>query len=199
MDGQVDDTPYPVEELAEAITSLGDVDYLRLEAAARVLALKCWADPGELMDEAVLRALDGRRRCPRRMRVVAFLIGAMRSVANEWLEDRAKWRRADDPTRWGTPAEVDPGTLADNRPDPEAVAVRAERLRFGAQVLKDVTEMFENDEEAWFIIQADLEGSMAPAEVCALLGIERRRYETVRKRIRRGYDTIRARYAGETP
>jgi hypothetical protein len=59
--------------------------------------------------------------------------------------------------------------------------------------------MFETDEEAWFIVEADLEGRMSPEEVCSALGIDRRQYDTARKRIRRGYDKIRDRHRGDRP
>lgn len=195
----MDEDAYSIEELSELVAGLGDTDMLKLKGAARGLALKCWSDPGDLLNEAVIRSLDGRRRCPRRMKPVAFLFGVMRSVADEWLKDRKAERGEVDETRWGTPAEVDVETLPDRGDGQEAAVIASERRAFAASVLKEVMEMFENDEEAWFIVEADLEGRMTPEEVCSALGIDRRRYDTARKRIRRGYDKIRDRHRRDRP
>ena len=190
---------YSIDELSELVAGLGDADILKLKGAASGLALKCWSSPDDLLNEAVIRSLDGRRRCPRRMKPVAFLFGVMRSVADEWLKDRRFERGEIDETRWGTPAEVDVEILPDQREGQEAVIAASERRAFAASVLKEVMEMFETDEEAWFIVEADMEGSMTPEEICSALGIDSRRYDTARRRIRRGYGKIRDRHRGDRP
>jgi RNA polymerase sigma-70 factor (ECF subfamily) len=195
----VDEDAYSIEELSELVAGLGDADMLKLKGAARGLVLKCWSDPDDLLNEAIIRSLDGRRSCPRKMKLVAFLFGVMRSVADEWLKDRKSECGEVDETRWGRSAEVDVEALPDQREGQEAEIIASERRAFAASVLKEVMEMFETDEEAWFIVEADLEGRMTPEEICSALGIDRRRYDTARKRIRRGYDKIRNRHRGDRP
>jgi hypothetical protein len=190
---------YTTEELSELIRSLRDADLHRLESAGRVFALKCWREPAELLNETVLRSLDGKRRCPKTMKIVAFLYGVMRSIASEWGGCRVQGRGVVDENRWGVEAEIDVDTIADKSPGPLDALEVAERRDFGRAILKEVREMFENDEQAWFVIEADMEGGLSPDDICATLEIDRQRYHAVRKRVRRGLDDIRRRHKGGRP
>lgn len=198
MDSQSEDD-LTIEEVSEFIVGLSDADLAKLNGAARVMSVKCWREPEELLNEAIYRAIDGRRACPRRMKPLAFLFGVMRSIADEWVNDRQRSRGPSDATQWGSPSPVDIETLADCGPTPADNLEAAERRAAAAEVLAEVDKMFKDDEEAWFIIQADMEGEMGPNEVCETLGIDRKRYDTARKRMRRGYDKIYARRVGEKP
>lgn len=195
----MDEDTYSIDELSKLVTDLSDADMLKLQGASRRLVLKCRREPDDLLNEAIIRALDGRRRCPRRMEVVAFLFGVMRSVADEWLKDLETERGEIDETRWGSPAGVEVEALPDQREGQEAAMIASERRAFAASVLKEVREMFETDENAWFIVEADMEGQMTPEEICAALSIDRKSYEATRKRIRRGYEKIRDRHRGDRP
>lgn len=190
---------YTAEELSELIRSLGDADLHRLEQEGRVLALKCWRQPEELLNEAVLRALDGRRHCKKAMGLMPFLFGVMKSVAHEWTKARTRNRGNPDEARWGSPPEIEADSLADDQPSALELLEAGEARVAASEVLKEVTSMFESDEKAWFVIEANMEGSMTPDEVCCTLGIDRREYDAVRKRIRRGFDKVRARFSEARP
>lgn len=197
--GKMPEGEYTTEELSELIHGLGDAELHRLELAGRVLALKCWCDPAELLSEAAMRSLDGKRRCPKTMKVWAFLFGVMKSIASEWLGRRTRERGVVDDTCWGAPGNVDVDILPDQSPGQLERLEAAEQREFGRAILKEVREMFENDEQAWFVIEADMEGGMSPDDICVTLEIDRRRYDTLRKRVRRGFDEIRRRHKGDRP
>lgn len=182
---------YSVEELSELIAGFSDADLGKLDRAALRMSVKCWREPEELRNEAIYRALDGRRTCPRRMKPLAFLFGVMRSIADEWVKERQRVRSPSEETQWASQSPVDVEALADCGPTPEENLETTQRREVAAEVLQVVNEMFENDEEAWFIVQADMEGEMGPDEVCKTLEIDRTRYNSIRKRIRRGFDKIR--------
>ena len=161
---------HTTEELSEIVRELSDRDLLKLRAAARTLMAKCNRPPDEIVNEATRRALDGRRVCPKRMSVVAFLFGAMRSVAWEWAQGIAAERGLEEERIWGFPEAIEIEGVGDPRPDPEMALLDSERLRREQAVVDEVKKMFEDDEQGWFVLEARLEGKMTPDEVSHLLG-----------------------------
>src|ERR1700692_390552 len=77
-------------ETMNAIRALSDVDLLRLKAMARVWArgLPGGLGWGDVLNEAIARVLDGSRRWPPGVPLVALLGGVMRSICDD------HWRRA---------------------------------------------------------------------------------------------------------
>ena len=83
------------EAVARALAALSSSDLLRLK---RVAQLRARLLPGlewdELLNEAVLRALDGARRWPEGVPLLVFLAGIMRSLVDSraaerrWLAER---------------------------------------------------------------------------------------------------------------
>jgi hypothetical protein len=77
-------------DIARAIQRLSDADLVRLKALARLWTRglpSCvgWAD---VLHEAITRALDGSRKWPPDVPILAFLSGIMRSICDD------QWRRA---------------------------------------------------------------------------------------------------------
>src|SRR5262249_46044154 len=83
----VDNTPVDV---ARAIRALSDTDLVRLKALAQlwVRGLPDGLTWSDLLNEAIARALDGSRRWPPGVPLLAFLSGVMRSICDD------HWRRA---------------------------------------------------------------------------------------------------------
>ena len=76
-------------DIACAIHSLSDADLVRLKALARLWARGLpgglgWAD---VLHEAIARALEGSRKWPPDVPILAFLSGIMRSICDD------QWRR----------------------------------------------------------------------------------------------------------
>jgi DNA-directed RNA polymerase specialized sigma24 family protein len=165
-------------DIAQAIRALSDTDLVRLKALAQLWVRGLpggltWAD---LVNEAIARALDGSRRWPPGVRLVAFLSGVMRSICDD------HWRRVRRDHELFVPGEdlADPGACgeeADLPPGPE-------RLLAAAQALAAVNSLFAHDPPALKIIAALAEGLTAK-EICNLYAMSEREYDTVRKRMRR--------------
>jgi hypothetical protein len=68
-------------EIEDAIRALSPVDWARLRLVAARYASGRRLDAKDLLQEALLRSLDGRN-CPRHVDVVRFLAEAMRSIAD---------------------------------------------------------------------------------------------------------------------
>lgn len=186
------------EELSAMIRAIEDDQLIRLGLAGRSLAAKCGIRPHELLNEAILRSLTGDRNCPKRMRVIPYLFSTMRSISDEWGEQWKATRHVESIPEEGLADNVQPFGV-EPIPDPEEALITRQRIGFGARVYQAVLKMFADDEEAMFIINFDIDGEGGPDEVCDSLGIDRKRYNTIRKRIRRGYDRIREGFTGKAP
>jgi DNA-directed RNA polymerase specialized sigma24 family protein len=161
-------------DVARAINALSDVDLVRLKALARLWSRGLpdglgWAD---VLNEAIVRVLDGSRAWPSGVPLLAFLSGVMRSICDDhWRRTRREALR-----RHGDVADLD-AFVGDDAPDPE-------RTLAAAQALAEVHLLFAGDPTALKIVAALAEGLTA-SEICRLHGLEERDYDTARKRIRR--------------
>jgi DNA-directed RNA polymerase specialized sigma24 family protein len=161
-----------------AIRTLSDVDLLRLKAIARAWARGLpdglgWAD---VLNEAIARALDGSRRWPPGVPLLAFLSGVMRSICDDY------WRRARRDLGLLVRFEdfVDlaaPGEETESTPDPE-------RVLAAGQALAAVDRLFAGDPPVLKII-AGLADGLTAKEICRVYGMSECEYDTARKRMRR--------------
>jgi hypothetical protein len=81
-DDSAGDTLSPAE-ICAAIDRFSDLDWLRVKKAALYFSGRCRVEWRELQNEALVRSLDGRRKCPKRVRVTTFLANVIRSIASE--------------------------------------------------------------------------------------------------------------------
>lgn len=70
--------------MAKVGAEVSDADFGRLEKIARIYATKTRGrmSPTDLLNEAVLRTLDGRRKWKRTVALLKHLEGAMKSIAS---------------------------------------------------------------------------------------------------------------------
>jgi RNA polymerase sigma-70 factor (ECF subfamily) len=163
-------------DIGRALRALSDADLVRLKALARLWSRGLpggvtWTD---ILNEAILRALDGTRRWPQGVPLLAFLGGVMRSLCDD------HWRRARRHVRWPAPTDDD-DTPMDDRPD---TAADPERVCAAAQALGAVHRLFADDAVALRIIAGLAEGLTA-REICRVYGLAERDYDSARKRMRR--------------
>lgn len=166
------------DELREAFR-LTAVERAKLVKAARHLADGSDYESDELLSEAIVRALDGTRSCPRDIEPMAFLYNAMKSIASAAWEARSLRPRI---------ASIDaPG--AEN----VAAAMRAPGRSAEDQLLAEedmtkrveaLTLLFDADPDALCVVMGDLD-DLAADEIRDLCGLDTAAYPTVRRRIRR--------------
>jgi RNA polymerase sigma-70 factor (ECF subfamily) len=157
-------------DAARAIHALSDADLVRLKALAQLWSRGLpggigWAD---VLNEAILRVLDGSRRWPAGVPLMAFLSGVMRSICDDHWRRRRRAPRADADLALGA---------EDTAPDPE-------RMLVAAQALVEVHRLFAHDPCALKIISGLADGLTA-SEICRHYAIAERDYDTARKRMRR--------------
>jgi DNA-directed RNA polymerase specialized sigma24 family protein len=166
-DVQLETTP---AAKALALKLVSKTDLLRLKVIARFHARGLppqigWSD---LLQEAFARVLDGSRRRPEDVPLVAFLSGVMRSIKTE------HWRRA----RREAIELPKLGDEAHNRaPDPERSLIAIQELAF-------IEQLFADDAQAMQVVLG-LAEERSPEEICANYDMSKTDYESTRKRIRR--------------
>jgi DNA-directed RNA polymerase specialized sigma24 family protein len=164
-------------DIARAIHSLSDAELVRLKALARLWARglpACigWAD---VLHEAIVRALDGSRKWPTGVPILAFLSGIMRSICDD------HWRRARRELEVLVRGEDLVDVCASGE---ESTSPSPERAVAAAQSLTAIDRLFASDPLALKILAGLAEG-LTPTEICKRYGMSERQYDTTRKRMRR--------------
>jgi RNA polymerase sigma-70 factor (ECF subfamily) len=163
-------------DVARAIHALSDTELVRLKALARLWSRGLpggfgWAD---VLNEAIVRVLDGSRPWPPNVPLLGFLSGVMRSICDDlWRKARRELLvRNGDARALSTPDEE-----AATAPDPEQTLA-------AAQALAEVNRLFAADPCALKVIAGLAEG-LTPNEICRTYEMTALEYETTRKRMRR--------------
>jgi DNA-directed RNA polymerase specialized sigma24 family protein len=167
----------PSRDVAAALGALSNGELLRLNALARLWArgmpgTLSWAD---VLQEAIARALDGSRKWPLGVPILAFLSGVMRSICDDHWRQHVREARVF--VRGMDAADVRAEDVNSANPDPERVVA-------AAQALSDIYELFVGDNVALIVITGLADGLTA-AEICETYGLSQREYDTTRKRMRR--------------
>ena len=122
--------------------------------------------------------LDGSRRQPEDVPMVAFLAGVMRSIKEQY------WRQARRGARQLPKLLAELGPIdfrEDELPDP---APSPERRVIAIQEMDAINKLFEDDLQARQIIAGLYEG-WTPEETCATYAMSKTDYDSTRKRMRR--------------
>jgi len=161
-------------DIARAIQSLSDADLVRLKALARLWTrgLPPCVDWADVLHEAITRALDGSRKWPPDVPILAFLSGIMRSICDD------QWRRA----RREIEVFVRDADLVELCAS--AISATPERVVNAAQSLAAIDQLFASDPLALKVIAGLAEG-LTPTEICKLHAMSERQYDSTRKRMRR--------------
>lgn len=168
-----------IAELRSAIAALKLSDEQKLMRAAEFLCyVNGFDDPRGLLQEAMVRALSGTRRCPRNMQIVPFLFGAMRSIANS-VSKSAKRSPIDQY------AELDETEEQDQDEGIEATQnITPEREAMARDMLQKVNNLFKDDADAQLVLYAMADGVQGQ-ELREALGLTETQHNTIRRRMMR--------------
>jgi RNA polymerase sigma-70 factor (ECF subfamily) len=157
--------------IGEALSAglLSEADLLRLKAIARLHARSLppgigWMD---LLQEAILRMLQGSRRKPSGLPIIVFLAGVMRSIRSE------HWRHAQ------READAHARLAAGSEP-----AVEPEERVAAVQALAAIDRLFAQDSLALQII-AGLGEGLTAEKIREVYRMSKTDYDSTRKRMRR--------------
>jgi len=156
---------YTSAEILEAVKTLTAQHKTALVKLAKVYAMKTSFGHEDLLQEACMRVLDGRREWPRNVAVVPFLAGVMRSIAWDWQAER-----------YHESAKVDDIVYED-----QAAAARIDARK--------IIALFDDDPIAQKMIIALLDGARGE-ELRKLSGLTKTEYESKRVKIRRRIERV---------
>lgn len=159
-------------DIGHALRTLSDADLVRLKALARLWSrdLPGGLGWGDVLNEAIVRSLDGSRHWPTDVPLLAFLSGVMRSIRDE------HWRRARRDYALSVAApDQDWSVAATDNP---------ERVLAAAQALGAINGLFADDPAALKILSGLAEG-MTATNIRLHYDMSERDYDSTRKRMRR--------------
>ena len=174
-------------EISDALENLDAFGWARLRKVAAVLAAGGRGKEDELLQETMLRVLDGGRPWPQGVPLVPFLAGVMKSVAHG---ERAKVTRS--PARRAASLYDGSGALvidmADAGPTPEE-ALTGEQA--AGRLKQRVAAAFEGDFHAQILLEGMLEGMEGEA-LRGLTELDPTAYASKRRLIRRRLSKLQA-------
>jgi hypothetical protein len=167
---------YSPDEIRAAIVKFSDLDWLRIRKAAIHFSKRCRCDWSDLQNEALVRSLDGRRKCPRDVAVTTFLGNVMRSIASEDDE-------MDDHVHLSDELEAQQNSacgLTDlTRPsDPTASTMDAQKM------IAEAISAFDGDETSEMLFEGTVDG-IEGTELREFLGLSQTEFDTKRRYVRR--------------
>lgn len=170
------------EEIENAIRSLSPADWVRLDRIADRFAAGKPIPAQDLLQESLMRAIDGRR-CPARLGMVPFLAGIMRSVADG---EREKAQHRVPLVMAATSEAVELHIL--NHTDPAGTAEDNLIAEENAdQIRRAILGLFDDDPTARDIVEGMME-EWSPEELRELSGLDQTAYDSKRRLIRRRID-----------
>ena len=166
-------------EVAAAICELSEADQIRLWKVAHFFSMDRPIEAEDLLQDAFVRALEGRRKCPRNVDVVRFLAEAMRSIASDALKAQAR-RPVLCPVPESGEDEL-PFDPPDPRPNAEQELAVAEET---GRIKRAILDLFNDDLEAQTIAEGTMDG-MEGEELRSCTGLDEKAFATKRRLVRR--------------
>jgi len=160
--------PPAAQALAQRLVNATDL--LRLKALAKLHArgLPAWVTWSELLQEAFARTLEGRRRLPPDVPLIAFIAEVMRSLRSDHLRQARREAMQARRLEGMTPS---PGEQPEER-----LAAQQELAR--------IQNLFAGDRQALQVLEG-LGAGFTAAEICVATAMSATDYDSTRKRIRR--------------
>jgi DNA-directed RNA polymerase specialized sigma24 family protein len=168
------------DEVIVALDSLSPDEKLKLHAIEKVYLGGTGFSPNELLHDAMCRAIIGKRKCPRDVAFVAFLVETMRSIA---YHDRKKRRR--EPPLPSAPRPD--GEDDDGQPDITADQLTPEEHLLEQEAVDTITVIhrhFDGDDQAQMVLLGWAD-EMHGKELREFVGVDQAGLDYAIKRIRR--------------
>ena len=178
--------PATREEVEKALEALTEAQLVRLERISafrhRSLGTRgAGRNEGDLLSDAIIAVLEGRRKWKTNIDFMTFLKGVIRSLASH--------------IRTGKPVDAfddiapNPVNDEDDAEDfveqiPTAAPVDPERQLLARELDSQIRERFKDDPVELLVYESFLE-KMKPAEIQECLGINEKEYNAAAKRLRR--------------
>ncbi|WP_288903030.1 hypothetical protein [uncultured Sneathiella sp.] len=160
------------DEIVAAFNQLASDELLKLTAIEVTLLSGTGLAKGDLLNEAVCRALSGQRKCPRKVSFMAFIVETMKSIASHAREKHSMTDVTDAPSE---AANID-GTYLSSIPSPEETLI-------SKSIIEEIYDLFKDDEEATLVIIGWADGLRGKA-LREETGLNQAKLDYAKKRIR---------------
>lgn len=170
-------------EVEEELLKLSEADWTRVEIYAGFLSRSlAGCDGNDLLQMAMEKFLNMRRRWPKGLEPLKALFGAMRSISSNELKKEMKGpidtsavvSTTDEPPEEG---QLQAYAVATTQETPEDVLI-------GQQLVEQIEAGLSDDEEAGLLFMVWIDGTRG-AEAAAVLGWDQKRFDAARKRLLR--------------
>jgi DNA-directed RNA polymerase specialized sigma24 family protein len=164
------------DEVLAAFDSLSHDDKLKLGAVEGIKRRGTGFGRGQLLHEAFCQVILGKRKCPRDVSLMAFLVQTMRSLASH---DRERRRKIGSPR--AAPREG-PAMSAATPPNQTAAAAAADLD--SRETVEAIFNIFDGDEKARLVVMAWADGCRG-ADLREATGLDQGAIDYAAKRIRK--------------
>ena len=176
----------PQTEVAEAVKALSTRDLMRLHSYARkkanlllYLGKAKGRDEQDLLQEAIVATLEGRRTWNADRNLVEHLTGVMSSISSAWGQERRETHYEEESAQSST--EGSPSSTENILPP---VTIDPERIVQARQSLKRVQDLFSGDQLALEVVSLRGQGFSA-REIQQELSISPAEFDAASRRVRR--------------
>jgi len=175
-----------VDDISAAIELMTDADWVRLKKVALRYGQFVGLEADDVLQIALTRALEGRRKCPYQIDMVRFLAEVMRSVASDHVKAEKRKPELRLVSKLSANDDLVEYDFLDPAPDAEAILANEQEAE---RILKQVLALFEDDLITQTIIEGHAE-DMEARELRKLTGLDKKTYASKRRLIRRRIDSV---------
>lgn len=186
------------QNLFNAFNALSNSDLIALRKAAsiHIRGTNLYADPNDLIHEALLRCLENRRHWNGQVPFTVFLSNVMRSIAyaDRNSFESCRFISASAFEEGGMPDGL--GWIAPRSPSAEEDNIELQRAALGQAHMKKLKAYFAEDWLVLELVNAWATGDRSP-QIMERHGIQFATFEAARRRLQRHIQTISQTYGGE--
>lgn len=181
LDDENIDSRTEYESIDDALSSLSDVDMLRLRGAAIHYSLPSRYTWDELLSQMFCKVLDGSRKYKKGIHILAFLIKTMQSLASS--DCKSQKRKPECQLDLDKPGKQDASVDSSNNigQSPEDLLILKDST---AHIKGIILKLFTDKPDVKDVVEAIME-DMSRSEIQELTGLDDTGYETIRRYIRR--------------
>lgn len=173
------------EEVRTALEELTIADMIRLSMIIKKFEGRGFSTD-DLVQEALVRILDGTRKWKRGMQMFPFLYSTMSSIADSNFKRKSTENAIKFSKDQLTEDKISK-IHGESSPSPESLMIDNEADEVNAQRLQELFDLFKDDKDATLILMGEADG-LVPEEIRKIGNMDKTRYDSTRKRIRRTTD-----------